>query len=216
MYYLLQKFHIDDPDNVSGLDFAKWLKHAQPEWRGGKPMLKGKSWRTSRDPWRMIRRTAFGLDYLEPCNVKSYEDPIEATYHNKEAKMMELNDYDDLDNPAYLHDVFVQRLSVYVQYKEKEDAGPIPDVELKSSDVQTSNANGYAKEWSKDPKADNPKHSYPPLGSLDNGNTIIVFENSQTRSVKDTLIGARQQIESRWVRRKYARVVGLCISNRLQ
>lgn len=32
------------------------------------------------------------------------------------------------------------------------------------------------------------------------GNTIIIFEHSQSGSVEDTLIGARQEIESRWRR----------------
>ena len=45
-----------------------------------------------------------------------------------------------------------------------------------------------------------PDKYIPKLRSLDNGNTIIIFENSITGSVKDTLIGARQEIESRWRR----------------
>jgi hypothetical protein len=32
------------------------------------------------------------------------------------------------------------------------------------------------------------------------GNTIIVFEHSHTGNIEDTLIGARDEIESRWVR----------------
>ena len=44
-------------------------------------------------------------------------------------------------------------------------------------------------------------HKYvPDLHSLDNGNTIIIFENSQSGSIDDTLIAARQQWESRWRR----------------
>lgn len=35
----------------------------------------------------------------------------------------------------------------------------------------------------------------PRLQNLDNGNAIIIFESSQTGSIEDTLIGARQQWE---------------------
>ena len=38
------------------------------------------------------------------------------------------------------------------------------------------------------------------LETLDNGSTIIIFENSVSGSINDTLIRARQQYESRWRR----------------
>lgn len=34
----------------------------------------------------------------------------------------------------------------------------------------------------------------------DNGNTIIMFDNSHTRSIEDTLLSARGEWESRWRR----------------
>ena len=40
----------------------------------------------------------------------------------------------------------------------------------------------------------------PHVDALDNNNVIIIFENSQTGAVSDTLVGARQQWESRWRR----------------
>lgn len=44
-------------------------------------------------------------------------------------------------------------------------------------------------------------HSYvPKLEALDNGNVIIIFENSQTGSIEDTLVAARGKWESRWRR----------------
>ena len=50
-------------------------------------------------------------------------------------------------------------------------------------------------------KNESDTHKYvPDLHSLDNGNTIIIFENSQSGSIEDTLIPARQQWESRWRR----------------
>jgi hypothetical protein len=41
----------------------------------------------------------------------------------------------------------------------------------------------------------NSPEDVPRLRSLDNGNTIIIFESSHTGSIQDTLIGARQQWE---------------------
>lgn len=38
------------------------------------------------------------------------------------------------------------------------------------------------------------------METLDNGNTIIIFENSQSGSIEDTIISARQYWESRWRR----------------
>lgn len=115
---------------------------------------------------------------------------------------MELNGYSDNDNPSYMYDVFVQRLSVYVQRKEE-----VPDQPLDLGDIR----NPYNEEefeehqrWKKQHRkqsVDEGKDRYiPRLNTLDNGNTIIVFEHSHSGSVDDTLIGARQEIESRWRR----------------
>ena len=192
VWYLLKKFNISNPDDLLGMDFGKFVKYARPEWRGGKPLLKGKAWRTQRDPWRAVKRTAFGLDYVKACGVKGV-DPSSSEAHVAEAKMMELNGYDDVNNPTYCYDAFVQRIGVYVQY---HDGAPPPD------DVKNPylHQNGYENKHEKGGKPGHEKPHLPLLESLDNGNTIIIFENSRTQSVKETLIGARQQIESRWRR----------------
>ena len=53
----------------------------------------------------------------------------------------------------------------------------------------------------KEGRDENEPHRYvPQLDTLDNGNVIIIFENSISNTVQDTLIGARQQWESRWRR----------------
>ena len=50
-------------------------------------------------------------------------------------------------------------------------------------------------------KSENDTHKYvPDLDSLDNGNTIIIFETSQSGSIEDTMITARQEWESKWRR----------------
>ena len=64
------------------------------------------------------------------------------------------------DNPAYGYDVYVQRLGVYVQYKENSTSLP-PDPDIK---------NPYARGHS--PKAGWRRGYVPQLDSLDNGQTL--------------------------------------------
>ena len=157
------------------------MKYKRPEVRGGKPFLSGKSWKTTHDPWRGISRTSFGLDYLRqyPCpkdRVKREQDYTD--------KMFELNYYDQEDQPRYGFDVFVQRISCYIQHKES--AQNIPE---------------YLESPYQMKKTESDPHRYmPQLETLDNGNTIIIFGNSSSGSIEDTLISARQHWESRWRR----------------
>lgn len=44
------------------------------------------------------------------------------------------------------------------------------------------------------------KHYFPKLSTLDNGSAILIFDNSHSGSIADTLIAARQTWESRWRR----------------
>lgn len=148
----------------------------------------------------------------------------------EDVKMMELNGYTEEDVPAYKYDVHVQRLSVYVQRKEPVTAGamggmdygdvrnPYDEVEYErerrwrreSQPVNTRDDGGGGRKDSVDENSqtptdsqakDHPKKRYiPRLNTLDNGNTIIVFEHCFSGSVDDTLVGARQEIESRWRR----------------
>ena len=180
--FLLHKFNITARDSLVGTDFRKYVKYKRPESRGGKPFLSGKSWKTTHDPWRGLSRTSFGIDYL-----KYYSCPEGAENQGDfKEKMMELNHYDKDENPCYGWDIYVQRLSCYVQHKETvQEMSQYQDIE---------NPYGEAKN-------ENNIHRYvPDLHSLDNGNTIIIFENSQSGSIEDTIITARQQWESKWRR----------------
>ena len=122
---------------------------------------------------------------------------------------MELNSYDSFDNPTYGFDAYVQRLSVYIQRKD-ETMVPIDpdDVSPYAREVREALAEEQAAA-----AADGPRRmstmgpvnifgeSYvPQLESLDNGNTIILFEWAQSGSVRDSLMGARDQTETRWRR----------------
>ncbi len=179
-HFLLRKFNINAHDDLVGTDFGRYVKYKRSEGRGGKMSLAGKSWKTTHDPWRGISRTSFGLDYLQSYHADSTIDQV---HSNMYGKMMELNRYDDEDNAAYGWDIYVQRISCYIQHKETFSEIP------SSSEIRNPYSNGYTNRG--------PHQYVPNLESLDNGNTIIIFEDSQTGSIGDTLIPARQQWESR-------------------
>lgn len=97
-----------------------------------------------------------------------------------------------LDNPKYGYDVYVQRVSCYIQHKQTSIEVPTnPDIK-----------NPYIIEPAKTDSAKNRlKNEYiPRLNTLDNGNAILIFDNSHNNSIEDTLIGARGVWESRWRR----------------
>ncbi|KAL8774961.1 MAG: hypothetical protein Q9209_000440 [Squamulea sp. 1 TL-2023] len=181
-HFLLRKFNISASDDLVGTDFGYYVKNKHRE-RRGKPLLTGKSWKTTHDPWRAINRTSFGLDYLKPYRVSN---PQRQDRRDTTGKMMELSCYDEDDNPAYGWDVYAQRLSCYIQHKEPPSE--IPGYPA----IENPYENGSKK---KDP------HEYfPRLESLDNGNAIIIFENSCSGSIDDTMVEARSQWESKWRR----------------
>ncbi|KAL8738221.1 MAG: hypothetical protein Q9181_000947 [Wetmoreana brouardii] len=181
-HFLLRKFNISARDDLVGTDFGYYVKNKHRE-RRGKPLLSGRSWKTTHDPWRAINRTSFGIDYLKPYKVRNPELQLR---RDTTGKMMELSCYDEDDNPAYGWDVYAQRLSCYIQHKEPpSDVPGYPDIE------NPYDANG---------SSNNPHEYLPRLESLDNGNAIIIFENSCSGSIDDTMITARQQWESRWRR----------------
>lgn len=88
--FLIHKFRIRDNDNIVGLqEFGDWLTHKRPQKRAGKPLLVGKTWKTTVDPWRGVAKCSFGLDYM-----KHYKCNVEESPKSKESRMMGLNGYD--------------------------------------------------------------------------------------------------------------------------
>lgn len=110
-HFLLRKFNITARDDLVGTDFGYYVKNKHRE-RRGKPLLTGRSWGMSHDPWRGINRSSFGLDYLKPYKVRN---PELQGRRDTTGKMMELSCYDEDDNPAYGCDVYAQRLVSYLQ-----------------------------------------------------------------------------------------------------
>ncbi|RPA89268.1 hypothetical protein L873DRAFT_1722655 [Choiromyces venosus 120613-1] len=173
--FLIHKFRIKDNDDIVGLqEFGDWLLQKKPQRRAGKPLLVSKSWKTTADPWRGVTKCSFGVDYMKhyACG--------DAEIGDKETLVSGLMGYDANDNPVHRYNVFSQRFSVYVQYAASDLQTPGPDIESPYKGLE---------------------HGSRPLQKLyDNGSTIIVFDNSDTHSIYDTLISARGEWESRWRR----------------
>ncbi|KAG0643438.1 hypothetical protein HOY80DRAFT_1007433 [Tuber brumale] len=173
--FLIYKFRIKDNDDIVGLrEFGDWLLQKKPRRRAGKPLLVGRSWKTTSDPWRGVTKCSFGVDYM-----KHYAcGDTEVEY--KETGVFGLMGYDENDNPVRQYNVHSQRLSVYVQYAAPGLQTPGPDVVSPYQGLE---------------------HGARPVQELyDNGNTIIVFDDSATTSIYDSLISARGEWESRWRR----------------
>lgn len=190
--FLLKKFNIHNRDDgLVGTDFGKYARYKRPERRGGKPILTGRTWRVTHDPWRGIARTSFGLDYLKPYrvtdDVSRGRTRSRQEFEAQNLKMMEFNCYDQEENPTYGYDIFIQRLSCYVQHKEREPPAPSKEVENPYHNGSVHNPNVH-------------KEYVPKLDTLDNENAIIIFENSHSGNFEDTLIPARQEWEKHWRR----------------
>ena len=175
--FVLDKFAIEK-NEIVGNDFSKYVLESQIENNGRKPVLRGRTWVPQHDPWRGINKMAFGLDYVKlfPRN-----DSLVSDFKGNKNRFMELNVYDDVDDsPRLGWDVCTQRLSCYIQRQEESsDSSSDP---MEGTDIENPYATGRAAD------------------QYDNGNTIIVFENCNTKNIEDTLIRARGPVESRWRR----------------
>jgi hypothetical protein len=192
--FLLRKFNIDGNDDLLGTSFSRWARYEKPQQRGGKPVLNGMTFRTQRDPWRGTSRTGFGCDYM-----KHYEKG--STRKSGTRPMMELNHYDEDDQPRYRFDVYAQRLSVYVQRSEGRPGQAVdPDIPNPYNEEAYEEYQRLKKSYGNVDATVSQETYIPKIRTLDNSNAIIIFENSQSGSVRDTLIGARQELESRWRR----------------
>lgn len=125
--FLLKKFNISSKvEDVVGTAFGRWVRFDNPQLRAGKPVLNAKSFQCIKDPWRGVSRTGFVADYLKafkPGVIKDYQNPA-----TKGFKLMDLNHWDRETGTTPIHgyDVYVQRLSVYIQRKEGEiDLNPL-------------------------------------------------------------------------------------------
>lgn len=69
--FLMRKFNIagakshGSGEGDAGSGFGRYLRYKNPELRGGRPFLAGKTWKVTYDPWRGVNKTSFGLDYMK-------------------------------------------------------------------------------------------------------------------------------------------------------
>ena len=108
VHFFFKKFNLKYNELV-GSDFGRYAKYTAPEKRAGKPLLKAKLWPTQHDPWRKISRTAFSVDYLKLYKAR---DPLSQP-EDDGGKFMELNCFDDQDEPRYGWDAYAQRTVYY-------------------------------------------------------------------------------------------------------
>ncbi|EED14038.1 conserved hypothetical protein [Talaromyces stipitatus ATCC 10500] len=193
--FLMHKFNISthkSRSDGSGSDFGRYLRYKNPELRGGKPFLAGRTWKVQYDPWMGVNRTSFGLDYM-----KSFRRGPRMREGRRD-RMMQLNDFDDNDEPICGHDVYVQRLSCYIQHKQAPSENRLSreDLPLRKHFYPPD----VYDEGDDDNMPDGKDKDSKQRLRLDNGNVIIIFDNSSSGNIDDTLIPARRDLECRWRR----------------
>jgi hypothetical protein len=113
----MQKYNITQNHDSTKNAFSQWAQYDKPQRRGGRPTLAARAFRVDKDPWRQLWRTGFGFDYLRYFKPEHMRDhaPESAT----DFKLTELNKWEETGDgnayPMHGYDVYVQRLSIYVQ-----------------------------------------------------------------------------------------------------
>jgi hypothetical protein len=204
--------------------------YKKPEHNRGRrrgPVLNGKAWKVQYDPRRGIGRISFGLDYLKTVGTP-YQPGTGTTDRvlDESERLAQLDSWDDddgiclsflhqiawwsivctcleltiarPDEPISRHDVYVQRVGCYIQHKLAASDIPFDEPDMKNpycyDGGDRENDNKYTI------NDDHVKDKIPPIRALDNGNVIIIFDNSCSGSIEDTLIAARRAWECRWRR----------------
>lgn len=208
--FFVQKYRMYDRRNIDGWsDFKDWVYHFRPTKRAGKPVPMARTWKKRQSPG--LAKVAWGMDCLKVMKV-DYR-PDNKKERHPDTKVAELNGFlDDADgglrmdisgmlkpenpwadedddrspsphgdetdpnNPKiahHTHDVFSQRLSTYVQWVTSESRLHHPDFLSPGSRRTTTDA-------------------------FDSGSTIIVFDNSESLSIEDTVVPAHGEIERIW------------------
>lgn len=127
--FLFKKYGIlsNSKMDSAGEAFSRWAQYEKPQRRAGHPVLNARAFRIDKNVWRKVWRTGFGVDYLRYFTPHHMEDSAEPNL--EDFKMMELDHWVEIDGnsyPAHGYDVYVQRLSVYIQ-RNMEDAGLAED-----------------------------------------------------------------------------------------
>ena len=84
---------------------------------------------------------------------------------------MELNGYNDNDDPGYMYDVFVQRLSVYIQKNEENSQQPLDlgDIRNPYNEDEYEDYQRWRHQHRKQSVDEGQDRYIPRLNTLDNG-----------------------------------------------
>ncbi|KAF2664719.1 hypothetical protein BT63DRAFT_96732 [Microthyrium microscopicum] len=217
--FLFRKYGIANPEDPvyrrqMGNAFSKWAMYEKPQRRAGRPVLNARAFRIDKSPMRNVWRTGFGADYLRyftPGHIGADEEEG-GDSRVSDFKLLELDKWmgaeGDESYPSHGFDVYVQRLSVYIQ-RNMENAGLVnEDWNYESNQFgprdseeieRAEQANNVEDNEEADMKTQNgawKKHR----DQFDNGTTLVVFESSHSNLARDTLIEARAEIEKKWRR----------------
>ncbi|RVD89326.1 uncharacterized protein DFL_000339 [Arthrobotrys flagrans] len=208
--FFVAKYRMHDRKNIEGWDNLKeWVYHFRPTRRAGKAVPMAKTFKKRQMPG--LAKVAWGMDCLKVMRV-GYR-PDDNKERHPDTKVAELKGFLDDDddgtdedtgkpgqlrpedpwesedderspsphwidtdpnNPRlahHTHDIYSQRLSVYLQWVTNENHKPHqthPDDHRKAVDV------------------------------YDGGSTVIVFDNSESLSIDDTVVPAHGEIERIW------------------
>lgn len=180
-HFLMRKFNVEHRNDLVGKEFGKFVRRHRPERKGKRPFLTGKTWKVQHDPWRGLSKTCFGFDYL-----KNFPATTHPTRPDNDERFMELNCFDDTENPSHGYDIFGQRFGCYIQNKRE-----YPDLPDRHSFMGENTIDD-----SPDKTRDDLHHSE----IFDNGNAILIFDNSHNDNIESTLVTARGEWEKRWRR----------------
>lgn len=102
----MQKFGIPHKNPHNRDNFGRWLIYTEPGLRAGKPFPEARVWTTQLQTRRTPRCSACTVDYLKQYAV-ARDIPL-GSQSQLPPKMMEMNQYDENDNPYHAVDIYVQ------------------------------------------------------------------------------------------------------------
>ena len=94
------------------------------------------------------------------------------------------------NRPTYGHDVYLQRLCCYIQLKAPKSEDPMESVNGVPSPYQ-QDTSGHVEGQERD-------QNFLDFSKINNGNAIIIFDDSQTCSSADCLMPSRKEGEDHW------------------
>lgn len=197
--FFADKFDMDVSEDTPGalLERSNYRERSGHRTRikGRKSTLQAKASHVYLDQWRSVKSLSFGCDCLRQY-AKNWDEVPE-----EEKPMLELNHYNSSDESMPGFNVFVEPITVYMQLahqgvdesQKRVPEGPRNRAQFR--DFHRMQLQQKIDEY----YAENPKFDYEGgARGFDSGNTIVIFSDSASASVTNTLIGAREEQENLW------------------